>query len=753
MVLPQFVLRAAWSSFAWGGGSMTDIQDYRYGEELVPESASRDVPVNPYSLLEAVNDASEVAHTSWLIFLGVMAYLTVAVAGVSHKDLLLNVPLMLPVLGVEIELTRFFLFAPFVLLFMHFGLLVQHVMLARKVLEFDQALRPLEATDRRTHPLRLELHSYFFTQAIAGPERSRLFSAFLHAMIWATVVILPVLMMLYIQVVFLPYHDIDITWSHRIALVAEALLLLAIGIFLKRTETKYWAAFWRSARYSPLQFAISGALFIAMLLFSFFVATVPDEAIDRAMRSMPGFSVQRVAVAGTEGPSRDIFSLTALLFEGHWDPKTARYASLFQRNLVVTDLDLVSNKDEVQGEVTVSLRDRDLRLAKLDRSDLHGADFTGANLEQATLVGADLRGAKFSCADPEQARTAERDALEGCARLADAVLDRANLSGADLTFANLSGASFEEANLQRSNLAYAQAIGTNFTSADLTNADLSTKADFSGANFLSAKMHGVNLNNAYLFVTNLSSAELQGSHFRFALAVGANFKNAEIDAGSLRDARLYGADLGSISARGVDFSQAQIWNSRLPGKDAKLELADFSQIKLKPPTERDLQSIETAISGLFDLEVKKRLQAAAAPLTNLVDSEGWGGSEDFAAWKALQGRGSAAGTPAFSAALTRFLVDTSCLVRWSDGGVASGVVLRALTPGFKGDAPTIFQRLGSSRCPAKVSVSAALMQRLAVSVEGRQPAVELAGDSAAGALAADKPVSPDLPQPTEASVP
>ena len=80
------------------GELMTDVQDYRYGEELVPESAGREVPVNPYSLLEAVNDASEVAHTCWLIFLGVIAYLTVAVAGVSHKDLLLNVPLMLPVL-------------------------------------------------------------------------------------------------------------------------------------------------------------------------------------------------------------------------------------------------------------------------------------------------------------------------------------------------------------------------------------------------------------------------------------------------------------------------------------------------------------------------------------------------------------------------------------------------------------------------------------------------------------------------------
>ena len=32
----------------------------------------------------------------------------------------------------------------------------------------------LETTEQRTHPLRLELDNFFFVQAIAGPERSRI---------------------------------------------------------------------------------------------------------------------------------------------------------------------------------------------------------------------------------------------------------------------------------------------------------------------------------------------------------------------------------------------------------------------------------------------------------------------------------------------------------------------------------------------------------------------------------------------------
>ena len=67
-----------------------------------------EAPVNPYSLLAAVNDSSKDAHMAWLIFLGLMSYLILAVAGVSHKDLLLNSDVPLPILQVKIELTRFF---------------------------------------------------------------------------------------------------------------------------------------------------------------------------------------------------------------------------------------------------------------------------------------------------------------------------------------------------------------------------------------------------------------------------------------------------------------------------------------------------------------------------------------------------------------------------------------------------------------------------------------------------------------------
>ena len=132
-----------------------------------PGAIDGEAPVNPYTLLEAVNTSSDMAHTAWLILIAVMSYLLIAVAGVTHKDLLLSSDIQLPVLQVKIELTRFFLFAPFALVLVHLGVVSQLVMLARKALEFDGAIRVLEVSDRRSHPLRLELHNFFFVQAIA----------------------------------------------------------------------------------------------------------------------------------------------------------------------------------------------------------------------------------------------------------------------------------------------------------------------------------------------------------------------------------------------------------------------------------------------------------------------------------------------------------------------------------------------------------------------------------------------------------
>ena len=132
-----------------------------------------EAPVNPYSLLDAVNAAAQRSNALWLIFLGFMAYGLLTVASLTHRDLLLDAGIALPLLQSRIDLSRFFVLAPAAFVLVHLLIIAQFVLAARKALEFDTALRLLESTDLRSHPLRLELDSFFFVQAIAGPERSR----------------------------------------------------------------------------------------------------------------------------------------------------------------------------------------------------------------------------------------------------------------------------------------------------------------------------------------------------------------------------------------------------------------------------------------------------------------------------------------------------------------------------------------------------------------------------------------------------
>ena len=76
-------------------------------------------------------------------------------------------------------------------------------------------------------------------------------STFLHGMSWLTLVTLPVVLILYIQVVFLPYHNVTITWTHRVALLVDLAALPLIGVFMLRTEASFFQAFRGTTRNIP----------------------------------------------------------------------------------------------------------------------------------------------------------------------------------------------------------------------------------------------------------------------------------------------------------------------------------------------------------------------------------------------------------------------------------------------------------------------------------------------------------------------
>lgn len=619
----------------------------------------------PRLLIEAVNSASIAARTAWLGFLALTAYLFIAIAGIGHTDLLTNAPVALPLLQVNISLDQFFLFAPLVYVFFHFGVLVQHVALAQKIELLNGFFERQEVIEGfETHPGRFELHPYFITQAVAGPSRGSLIGLMLDYMTWMSLAIIPIVLLLYFQTAFLPYHDHNSTWAHRAFLLADLGLISLTGVYFAAPLRPFWSAILFSILEFPLRILISLLVNVAAVFFSFLIATIPDSDLDK-------FAAQALKWSKPlPGVERSAFVPTAFLFEGEVDQVTGQNSALFSRNLIVTDADLVPEDKGQNGEVSLNLRGRDLRYATLDRSDLHGADLTGATLREASLsgirlqgaqlVGADLRGAKFW-------RLGEEDA--------------------DFTPARLSWANFRRAKMQGANLHAAIGYGANFSKAELTGAVL-LAAQLQGANFQFADMTAVNLTGADVTAARLNGAKLFASDFSQARAAGADYQGAW----------LIGTNFTGTDLAGADLRQGLIWMSAPPQAAENLDVR-FRMIS--KPSDDIRATIKKSVADLDDPDLKKKVEGRVAALLQKNPSEDWSTSAPASAWQQLLNN--TQWDDPQKTATTAYVAELACTDLTSGKAVANAIGRRGgavflFQPTFNGSVTKLFERLTNPNC-------------------------------------------------------
>lgn len=673
--------------------------------------------INPYSLIDAVNRSSDTAHFGWLIFLGVMAYLVIAITGVTHKDLLLQQPVQLPIFGILIPQIQFFQFAPVLLVLFHTGVVAQLVLLARKTLELDDAVRRLEPTRARNHPLRLELHNFFFVQAVAGPERSRVMGAFLHGMSWLTLVLLPVVLLLYIQISFLPYHSSAITWVHRIALGADIAMLILIGVFLTEQETSFFRAIGRSVRRHPGTTMLTVILLSAVSIFSFFVATVPGEALDRMMRHTTGLAPE----PGAARESGYIMGFSVPFLPQRSD---GTLFGLFHRNLIVTDFDLVADKSFEDGELSLNLRGRDLRFARLDRTDLHQADLTGANLDGASLVGADLRGVRLQCGDLTELILTEDRKRARCASARDADLSKARLDGANMSGIDLRGAKLEQASMVRAGLFSAMLAGAKLGSAKLDGASLTGGAQAQGASFLIASLQGADLGGAQLQFADFSSALMQGANLEHAQLQSAVLRDADLSGAMMARTRLHATDLTGAEMAGVDLRHSLIWMTQ-PPSDTRVRLADFTGAMVQAPAEGDAILLDAGMGLIEDARLLDLVRESLLPLRDVKAGAAWQASAAFRDWRLLIGRGSgdptatggAAGGDGYARDLGGHLATIACRRTATEGALATGIARRASATQFRGERQVIARALAAPDCAGARKMDPAQLQTLATAAD------------------------------------
>jgi uncharacterized protein YjbI with pentapeptide repeats len=529
------------------------------------------------AIKRAIEDAAGVSAGLWLSYLFVLFYLAVAAGAVTQTDLLLENPVKLPFLNIELPLLAFFVLAPLLFLITHAYTLVHFVLLAKKALRFhdelfrqipDSSMNPRASEVRRA--LRQQLPSNIFVQFLAGPDDIRYsgFGRLLKLIAWTTLVVGPISLLLLLQIQFLPYHDFSITWIHRVAILVDMLLIwwLWRKIVEGAGDLRGYRS-WKSWAKAVPALVVSAFA----VLFSWTVATIPDEWQEshppalgliptnwQPIRDLPSTLVTWLTrapgadtspTAHSAATLKSWFELTKpaslheVVFGGGHDTDvndtTGRPTSLVSNRLVLPGFNIyealkIDDPKKIEWkEFSFRLRSRHLEHAIL----------WSANLTRVDLTGAFMNGARL-------------DSVQ----FGRASLDGAHLEGASINGAYLEGASLKGAHLQEVALLDAHLEGATLDDAQLQGALGFGSARLDGASLKNAQLQGVNLSNAKLQGVDLSNAKLQGASLFGAFLEFASLWDAHLEAAELGAAHLKGADLWGAQLQGADLSGAELDN-------------------------------------------------------------------------------------------------------------------------------------------------------------------------------------------------
>lgn len=611
-------------------------------------------------LLASANEASGPARNAWIAFLGLLAYLLVTLSGVADENLLLNSPVTMPIVNVKIPLFSFFLAAPFLFLLVHLSLLMQHAMLAHKYQHFSEAIDVCEEGQAREHPDRRLVHNYVFSQLLVGPEAPWPLRMLMQMMVFVTLILLPVLALLYFQIKFLPSHDVAVTHAHRIAILLDLALIFTLRPFITMpflSSSKKKLSLGNSDwRWELSYWSLGSTVFLSLVVMSFslLVVTIPQACFWPLEQESEGcFSLDRTTSrwwttqADVHDQSRDVFAPTEWFFgqdEPGERPRNQKLfgAPWFHRNLQLSGAALIREGPSLeviaryllegkteQDAITdlargLRLRSRDLRYADLSFVRLYKADLEGANLSGAQLQGADLRLVKLRGTQLQGAQ------LWG-ANLEGAELQGAQLQGANLSGAQLQGASLNRAQLQGADLMFAQLQGVSLNSAQLQGADLSG-AQLQGAVLVRAILAGAFLGGAQLQGADLSGAQLQAVVLRRAQLQGANLLHAQLQGASLYRAQLQGAYLNEAQLQGADLSLAEIWQT-VPPKQSSLKLAILMEGNYITPLDSDKKiKLKKLVAEAKESTLREALKERLRSLLDTGEVQGWQGTDDHQTW-------------------------------------------------------------------------------------------------------------------------
>jgi uncharacterized protein YjbI with pentapeptide repeats len=476
---------------------------------------------DPAIAKKAIEDATGLSRGLWLSFLTFGTYLVITFAGVDHRDLLLETPVTLPVLNAPLPLVTFFWVAPILFVIFHLYLLLSLKLLADQVHNYVGQMEEVGLDSDAQDRARLQLPNFVVVQVLGGTSAQvnswagRLlgFTAFL------TLVAGPLILLLFAQLMFLPYHGWGVTMAQRVLVMVDLAFI--------------WY-FWRAiTRREGLHFSGSVAS-VGLAVLTFFGFMYPGEKFYGVLPKM-------VFVETGIQPESVGFDLF--------------YNTLFLPNERIVDEDHfkkleLRNKEKgllaSQGERTLEVTsNRDFRFANFDSIDLRKANLNNSILDGAHLGSASLNGVTFNYSS-----------------LLRSDLGQATLSGASLDSARFDGASFNNSDMRGTLIRHATLRGAYLVFTSLQAADL-TLSDLDGANLKGARLHGALLAGTMFKGANLDKSELQGSTFN-----GIFFDNLFLRRQILK-----------LQFKGATLRSAKIWAGE--GKP-DLSLTDTADLQVAP---------------------------------------------------------------------------------------------------------------------------------------------------------------------------
>jgi len=576
------------------------------------------------ALLASANNASERVAGQHIAFMAVCVYVLVIVFGTTDVDLLIGKGIKLPVVNVDVPTVGFYAFAPYLVVLVHFNLLLQLQLLSHELFSFDAAV----PREEYIGGLRDRLHTFPYTYFLVG-RMSPLMRRLVGLMVSITMMLLPFVTLIALQLWFLAYQSEVVTWLQRIAIWIDIVIVTMLWPIILHSKDD-WKAYCRKILKVLVPrrrvWIAFGLLLLGQVLFSFSAATGESTG---TFSTLAGPFVMGYALILLSPPT-----LIMLLGWKSFSPiRKFLYSLLFVLVISIISASLLLKQDELilaavfavpwllvplamfwhpespRGSLVLLLvlytglllpltlhvdGERIERLLLRIQGLTHGATVPSGfiekrrrlNLTEQVLLAkpASAETLRFVRSGEGEKALQQTEPINSNQRklrhanmyeaillgaylrqvdFQESYLAFAHLQGASLYQASLQGASLQAAHLQSAILAEANLQGAYLGDAHLQGADLQ-KADLRGADLRGSNLMGADLRAANLQGTNLSKADLQGADLRAANLQGADLREADLLGADLRKAKLDWTDLRRANLNGarIDASKADLVDAR-----------------------------------------------------------------------------------------------------------------------------------------------------------------------------------------------